>query len=254
MSRKQIDLNCDLGESFGVYKMGHDEEVIQLVSSINVACGFHGGDPDVMDKTVAMAKEFNVGVGAHPSYPDRLGFGRWNMDIPQETLTNIIIYQIGALDAFCQKHNVKLQHVKPHGNLNNMADKSETIASSIVEAVHALNPELPIFVKPHSELERVAVEKEQPVVLELFADRSYQNDLSLVPRTEHGAVITEPEVAADQVLRMVLDEQITTISGDEIDISGETICVHGDTPTAVHMIKVIKEKLAANQIEVRFDK
>lgn len=248
---KTIDLNCDMGESFGRYTLGHDDEVIQLVSSVNVACGFHGGDPDVMDHTVKMAKKYGVGIGAHPSFPDLLGFGRWNMDIPADTLKNIIIYQIGALQAFCQKHGVKMQHVKPHGNLNNMADIDRDIATSIVEAVHSIDPALPLFVKPNSELEHVAKEKGQPALLELFADRAYHRDRTLVSRRNKGAVITDPEKAAQNVLRMILENKVLTIEGEEIEISGETICVHGDTPTAVNMIKVIRQALAEQGITVR---
>ena len=154
-----VDLNCDMGESFGIYKLGYDEEVIKLISSVNVACGLHGGDPDVMEQTVKMAKEYNVGVGAHPGYPNLLGFGRWDMDVPSDTLVNIILYQIGALDAFCQKYDVQMQHVKPHGNLNNQADSDRDIATSIVEAVQAFDERLPIFVKPNSMLEKVARKK-----------------------------------------------------------------------------------------------
>ena len=245
-----IDLNCDMGESFGPYTLGHDDEVIQLISSVNVACGFHGGDPDVMDHTVKMAKKYNVGVGAHPGYPNLLGFGRWNMDVPAQTLTNLIIYQIGALHMFCQKHGVKMQHVKPHGNLNNMADFDEEIATSIVEATHAVSPDLPLFVKPNSELERVAKEKGQPAILELFADRAYHKDKSLVSRRVKGAVITDVDIAAKNVVRMVTENKLTAITGEEIEITGETICVHGDTPTAVHMIKVIREALAEKNITV----
>ena len=137
-----------MGESFGVYKLGLDDEVIKLISSANVACGFHGGDPNVMDHTVAMAKKYGVGVGAHPGFQDLAGFGRRNIDMEREDLMNLIIYQIGALDIFCQKHGVPLTHVKPHGNMNNMADAGEEIATTIVDAVLAVRPDLPIMVKP----------------------------------------------------------------------------------------------------------
>jgi 5-oxoprolinase (ATP-hydrolysing) subunit A len=250
MERKQIDINCDMGESFGPYTLGNDEEVMKLVSSINVACGFHGGDPDVMDHTVALAKKYEVGVGAHPGFPNLLGFGRWNMEIPPKTLTNIIIYQIGALDIFCKKHGISMQHVKPHGNLNNMADRDTSIATSIVEAVQSVNPALPIYVKPNSELERVAREKGQPFLLELFADRAYNTDMTLVSRREAGAVITNPHQAAVNVVRMVKENRITAINGDEIEVRGQTICVHGDTLTAVEMVKVLLQELEKENIIV----
>lgn len=247
---KEIDLNCDMGESFGAYTIGLDDDVIKLVSSVNVACGFHGGDPDVMDHTVAMAKRYNVGVGAHPGYPNLLGFGRWDMNVPERTLTNLIVYQIGALDIFCKKHGVKMQHVKAHGNLNNMADHDAEIATSIVEAVHIVNPALPLFVKPNSELERIAKIKGQPVILELFADRAYREDMSLVPRMHDGAVIVDADLAARNVLQMVTDNRIYAITGETIEVSGETICVHGDTSTALHMVRVIKKTLEKNDIKV----
>lgn len=246
----RIDLNCDMGESFGVYNLGYDKEVIKLISSVNIACGFHGGDPDVMDQTVAMAKEYGVGVGAHPGYPNLLGFGRWDMDVPDKTLKNIIVYQIGALDAFCKKHGVQMQHVKPHGNLNNQADFNEGIATSIVEAVQSIDRNLPLFVKPNSELERIAKEKNQPIVLELFADRAYNEDMSLVSRRKAGAVITDVNQAARNVVRMVTEKKMTTITGKEIDIKGESICVHGDTPTALKMIEVIREALKKEDIAI----
>ena len=171
---QKIDLNCDMGESFGVYKLGLDDEVIQLISSVNVACGFHGGDPNVMDHTVKMAKKYGVGVGAHPGFQDLAGFGRRNIDMEREDLMNLIIYQIGALDIFCQKHGVPLRHVKPHGNMNNMADSGEEMATNIVDAVLAVRPDLPVMVKPNSQLHLVAKTKGLPFILELFADRSLQ--------------------------------------------------------------------------------
>ncbi|MFS0673946.1 LamB/YcsF family protein [Ornithinibacillus sp. 179-J 7C1 HS] len=248
---KYIDLNCDIGESFGAYQLGRDDEVIKLVSSVNIACGFHGGDPDVMDRTVQMAKKYHVGVGAHPGFPNLLGFGRWNMDIPPKTLTNLILYQIGALDIFCKKHGVAMQHVKPHGNLNNMADTNTSIATSIVEAVQSVDMNLPIYVKPNSELERVAKQKGQPVLLELFADRAYNKDLTLVSRSQPGSVINEPEQVASNVLKIVTENKITAITGEEIDVVGETICVHGDTPSAVEMIKLLREKLEQVNISIK---
>lgn len=248
---KGIDLNCDMGESFGPYTLGHDEEVIQLISSVNVACGFHGGDPDVMNRTVEMAKEHNVGIGAHPGYPNLLGFGRWDMDVPRNTLMNIIIYQIGALDVFCKKHGVTMQHVKPHGNLNNQADFDKNIAECIVDAVQSIDTKLPLFVKPNSELEKIAKEKGQPVILELFADRAYHKNMSLVSRREAGSVITDIDEAAQNVVRMVTEKKVTAITGEEISIDGQSICVHGDTPTALKMIRAIREALKNESIAIK---
>lgn len=247
---KKIDLNCDMGEGLGTYQISNDEELIKFVSSVNVACGFHGGDPDVMDKTVKMAKKYNVSIGAHPGYPDLLGFGRWDMKIPQDTLKNIIIYQIGALDVFCKKYDVNMKHVKPHGSLNNQADFDREIAETIVEAVQAIDRTLAIFVKPNSQLEKVSREKGQPVVLELYADRAYHSNMSLVSRQEEGAVITDPKKVVENVLKMVHEKKIVSITGEEIPIEGESVCVHGDTPTALKMVKKLKNALVFEGIEI----
>lgn len=245
---KKIDLNCDIGEGYGPYTIGNDEDIIKLVSSVNIACGFHGGDPDVMDKTVQLAKKYNVRIGAHPGYPNLLGFGRWDMDIPRKTLTNIITYQIGALDIFCKKHGVNMQHMKPHGNLNNQADHDETIARAIVEAVQAIDTSLPILVKPNSQLEKVAISKGQPIILELFADRAYKKNLTLVSRHEKGAVITDVEDVVQHVVRIVKEGKIIAITGEEIDVDGQSICVHGDTVTALNMVKAIRTALERENI------
>ncbi len=249
--KKTIDLNCDMGESFGQYKLGNDDEVIQYISSANVACGFHAGDPNIMDHTVKIAKEHGVGVGAHPSFPDLAGFGRRNMDIPRDELMNLIIYQIGALDIFCQKHGVMMTHVKPHGNLNNMADSDEQLAINIVDAILSVRPDLPVFVKPYSQLHKVAERKGLPFKLEIFADRAYRKDFSLVSRREEGAVISDPEFVAERIIRMVTEGKVKAITGEEIEVNGETICVHGDTPTALEMIKIIKRRLEEAGIEVK---
>lgn len=248
---KTIDLNCDMGESFGQYKLGNDDEVIKYISSANVACGFHAGDPSIMDHTVKIAKEHGVGVGAHPSFPDLSGFGRRNMDIPRDELMNLIIYQIGALEIFCDKHGVELQHVKPHGNLNNMADSDEQLAINIVDAVLAVKPKLPIYVKPYSQLHKVAERKGLPFKLEIFADRAYHPDFSLLSRREEGAVISDPEFVADRIIRMVTEGKVKANNGEEIEVNGDTICVHGDTPTALDMIKVIRKRLEESGIEVK---
>ncbi|WP_085506125.1 LamB/YcsF family protein [Thalassobacillus devorans] len=248
---KTIDLNCDMGESFGVYKLGYDDEVIPLISSVNIACGFHGGDPNIMDHTVAMAKKYGVGVGAHPGFQDLIGFGRRNIDVERMDLMNVIIYQIGAINAFCEKHEVSLRHVKPHGNMNNMADTDEEMATNIVDAILEINEDLPLMVKPNSQLHKVAEAKGLPFVLEIFADREYNNDISLVSRKNKDAVIHDPDKVADRVLKMVTEGKVTTITGDEIQVEGESICVHGDTPTALEMIKRIKHKLESRDINIK---
>lgn len=249
--QKYIDLNCDMGESFGVYKLGMDDEVIKYISSANIACGFHAGDPNVMNHTVKMAKEYGVGVGVHPGFPDLIGFGRRDMDVSRKDIMNLIIYQIGALEVFCQKHGVSLQHIKPHGNLNNLTDHNRDLAESIVDAVLEVKPNLPIYVKSESLLHKVAEEKGLPVVRELFADRAYNDDMTLVSRKNKGAVITDPNMAAERVVRMITEGKVTTITGDEIDIQGETICVHGDTPTQLELIRVLRSKLNEAGVEIK---
>lgn len=248
--QKYIDINCDMGESFGVYKLGMDEEVIPLISSANIACGFHGGDPNVMDRTVEMAKKCGVGIGVHCGFPDLIGFGRRNMDIARRDLMNLIVYQIGALDAFCKKHGVSLQHIKPHGNMNNMADDDVELATNIVDAVLSVTPELPIFVKPNSELHKVAAAKGLPFVPEVFADRAYNSDTTLVSRKFDHAVITDPDLAADRAVRLVTEGKVTSVTGEDIEVDGVSICVHGDTPTALQMIRTMRRKLEEASVKV----
>lgn len=250
--KKTIDINCDMGESFGVYKLGNDDEVIKLISSANIACGFHGGDPNVMDHTVKIAKEHGVGIGAHPGFPDLLGFGRRNIDISREDLINIIIYQIGALEMFCKKYNVIMQHVKPHGSMNNMADYDANIAESIVDAILSINPHLPIYVKPNSQLYRIAKQKGLPFVLEFFADRAYNNDLSLVSRKNKDAIISNPAEVAQRVLKMATEGMVETITGDEIEINVESVCVHGDTSTSLKIIQEVRNELIKKGVSISF--
>jgi UPF0271 protein len=245
-----IDLNCDMGESFGAYQLGMDEEVIQLISSANVACGFHGGDPNVMDRTVELARIYGVGVGAHPGYPDLNGFGRRFMDMERREIINMIVYQIGALQAFCTKHGVRIQHVKLHGALANRVDIDEALANHAADAVLAVNPELPIFVTPNSVMHKVSLEKGLQPILEIYADRAYNDDLTLVSRKMTGAVITDPDMAANRVLKMISEGKVTTINGNEVDIKGQTICVHGDTQTALRMITKIRLLMENNGFQI----
>lgn len=245
---KRIDLNCDMGESFGVYKLGMDDEVIKLITSANIACGFHGGDPNVMNHSVEMAKKYDVAVGAHPGFPDLIGFGRRNMDISYLELKNLITYQIGSIDAFCKKHGVKLHHIKPHGNLNNMAAENEEIARSIIDTVLELDPNLPIYVIPNQYPHKIAKENGLPYILEIYADRAYNSDLTLVSRKIEGAVITNPKEAAKRAVKMVVEGKVTAITGEELEIEGSTICVHGDTPTALEMIKEMRKQLQKAEV------
>lgn len=247
---KYIDLNCDMGESFGAYKLGNDEEVIELISSANIACGFHAGDPNVMDRTVRMAKEQGVGIGVHMGFPDLLGFGRRDIDIAKDDLVNYIIYQIGALQAFCKKHGVEIQHIKSHGSMGNMSYVNHTVADAVTDAILHVVPDTKLFVIANTVVHKLAVEKGIAVVLEVFADRTYTNDGTLVSRKQEGAVIKDPEKAADQVLQMVLDGNVTTIDGNVIKMEADSICVHGDTQGALEIVRHVKSKLEENNVTI----
>jgi UPF0271 protein len=247
---KKIDLNCDMGESFGVYKLGMDEEAIQYITSANIACGFHAGDPNIMDQTVALAKKYGVGIGVHVGFPDLLGFGRRNMDVSPEDLINYNIYQIGALEAFTRKHGLKIQHIKPHGSMSNMADTDPIIANAIVDSVLSLFPDMKLFLRQGTELHKIAVKKGIPVVLELYADRAYTREGYLVSRKIPGSVIKDPEIIAKNVLRMVVEGKAETMDGELFDIKGDSICVHGDTTGAVEIIKRVREKLQEAGVEI----
>ena len=250
----RVDINCDMGESFGAYKLGLDEEVIRYITSANIACGWHAGDPLVMDKTVRMAKERGVGVGAHPSYPDLLGFGRRNMNCSAEEIRNYVVYQIGALRAFCDVHQVKLRHVKPHGNLYLTAVEDEITARAIAEGIVRFDPELMYVSLAGSKGElmtRIGKEVGLRVVLEAFPDRAYTAEGTLVTRKHPGAVIKEPEQVAERALKMAREGKVIAIDGTEIHLEAETLCVHGDTPGAVNLVKQIRERLEKEGIEVK---
>ena len=244
-----VDLNCDLGESFGAWKMGTDEEVLPWISSCNIACGFHAGDPRVMDKTVQAAKKFGVGVGAHPSFPDRVGFGRRNMELTYHEVVTDVLYQIGALESFCRSHGVALQHVKPHGQLNNLAVTDGTLAQAIVDAVKCFDPHL-ILVSYGGELLRRGQQEGLLVAIEAFADRAYHSDGRLVSRKVEGAVLHDPKKVLKRALAMVNDQQITTIDGGIFEVHPDTLCVHGDTPGASLLAQKLRRGLEEAGVQV----
>lgn len=246
-----IDLNCDLGESFGAYKIGMDEEVIPYITSANVACGYHAGDPLVMKKTVAMCKARGVGIGAHPGYPDLLGFGRRNMTVKPEEAKAYVMYQVGALKAFCDAEGVSMRHVKPHGALYNMAGKDYVLARAIAEGVQAVDGNLRLMALSGSQMIRAAEDIGLPYASEVFADRAYQSDGSLVPRTQPGAMIEEEDEAIRRVIRMALEGKVTSIDGEEIAIRADSVCVHGDGLKALAFVKKIHAALEAEGIEVK---
>ena len=250
--KRRIDINCDLGESYGHFKIGHDNEIMPHITSANIACGFHAGDPVTIARTVKLAKRFKVAVGAHPGYPDLLGFGRREMKLSKEELENCVIYQIGALQTMAKAVSLSLQHVKPHGALYDMASKDEELSKTIIEAVQRVNPKLILFALPKSYTAKVAAKKGQPVAFEAFADRAYNPNGTLVPRSQPNAVIENPQLVAKRVIQMIAEETVTTINGKEVHL-GEvhTICIHGDTPTAIELVKKLKAELIAAKIEVK---
>ncbi|WP_270180487.1 5-oxoprolinase subunit PxpA [Alkalihalobacillus sp. CinArs1] len=243
-----IDLNCDLGESFGAYTIGQDEKVLELVSSANVACGFHAGDPRIMNRTVKWAKEHHVGIGAHPGFPDLTGFGRRKMIITPEEAYTLVLYQIGALHGFCSAHEVELQHVKPHGALYNMASKDAELANAIAQAVKDFDSELILFGLANSELIQAAKLSGVRYASEVFADRTYQPDGTLTPRTEKNAMITDEQTAIDQVISMVKHGIVRAVDGTSISIEADTVCVHGDEPSALAFIQSLRKRFKAENI------
>ncbi len=245
-----VDLNSDLGESFGAYKIGRDEEVIPLVSSANVACGFHAGDPSIMAKTAALCKENGIAMGAHPGFCDLVGFGRRNMNVAPIDVKNMILYQVGALDAFCKAQGIKLQHVKPHGALYNMAAKDAALAKAICEAVYEYDPSLILMGLAGSEMIVQAKAIGLPYASEVFADRAYEDDGTLVARTKPGAMIKDEDEAVKRVIGMIKTHKVTSINGKEIEIVPDSVCVHGDSEKALIFVKKIRDALKNEGIAV----
>ena len=244
----KIDLNCDMGESFGMYKMGLDEEVIKHISSANVACGFHAGDPMWMRHTVRLAEEHGVAVGAHPSFPDLNGFGRRNMSVEPEEAKNDVIYQVGALSAFTA--GGKLQHVKPHGAMYNQAVSDEALARAICEAVLEVDEDMVLLVLAGSPWERTAADMGLRVAREIFADRAMNPDGSLVSRSREGSVIHDVEEVVERSLRMVTESRAVAITGEEMEVEAESLCLHGDTPGAVEMARTLERQLRASGVDI----
>lgn len=246
----KIDLNSDLGESFGAYKIGRDTDIVPLVSSANVACGFHAGDPTVMARTVTLCKESGTAVGAHPGFDDLQGFGRRNMSVSPEDAKNMIIYQVGALDAFCRASGVRLQHVKPHGALYNMAAKDKKLADAICRGIYDYDPSLILMGLAGSEMIASAKEIGLPYASEVFADRAYEDDGTLVARTKPGAMIEDEDEAVERVVTMIKTHTVKTISGKTIEIVPDSVCVHGDSQKALAFVEKIRKTLTAEGVEI----
>ncbi|TWE01115.1 UPF0271 protein [Neobacillus bataviensis] len=247
----RVDLNCDMGESFGAYKMGTDEEILDYVTSANIACGFHAGDPATMRKMVTLALEKGIAIGAHPGLPDLVGFGRRNMDISPQEAFDMIVYQIGALYGFVKAEGGKMQHVKPHGALYNMAAKSRELSDAIAQAVYKVDSDLILFGLSGSELVKAGQAIGLRTASEVFADRTYQQDGSLTPRRQPDAMITDDKLAIDQVIRMVKEGKVLSQQGVEVKIQAETVCIHGDGPHALNFARQIRELLINSDVNVQ---
>lgn len=246
----KIDLNSDLGESFGRYTLGMDSRIIPLISSANVACGYHASDPVVMEKTVALAKGAGIGIGAHPGYPDLMGFGRRNLDVTPAEARAYTLYQLGALDGFCRANGVKMQHVKPHGALYNMAGKDYALAKGICEAIASFDKKLIVMALSGSELVRAAEDMGLRVAREVFADRAYEEDGSLVNRRKEGSMVTDENLAISRVVRMIVEQKVTAITGKDIPIRADSVCVHGDGEKALAFVEKIRAELTAQGIQI----
>jgi len=247
----RIDINCDMGESFGAYKLGRDEEVMKYISSANIACGWHAGDPMVMEQTVRLAKQNGVAVGAHPGYPDLMGFGRRRMGLTLNEIENYILYQIGALYSFTKAHGVLLQHVKVHGALGNLAFVDVEVSEAIARATLRFGKELILVVYSGTIMVQAAVETAIRFVEEVYADRVYNPDGTLQSRRIAGSVIHDPERAASQALTMVREGYVVAHDGTRVKVKPETLCVHGDTPSALAILQKIRDELKKASISVK---
>lgn len=248
---KQVDLNADMGESFGDWVMGNDAALLDIVTSANIACGFHAGDPDVMAQTMRMAQAKGVGLGAHPGFADLQGFGRRRLALSKDSLHSMITYQIGAAQAMARSVGETLSHVKLHGALSNMASEDLAMARICVQAIKGAAPKTPIMVLSGTPLQRAAEELNCPWAGEIFADRAYNDDSTLVSRSIDGSVIHDPDIAASRILKMVQSDAIIANSGKVIPARIDTICVHGDTPNAIEIAKRVRLTLEGAGVAVK---
>jgi UPF0271 protein len=245
-----VDLNSDVGEGFGAWSIGADRELMPLITSANIACGFHAGDPDAMRATVDLARRHGVAVGAHPGYPDRQGFGRRRMDLTPAEIESAVLYQIGAIYAFTRAAGVPLAHVKPHGALYNFAARDPAASEAIARAVRSFSAELILVGLAGSLLIKAAEAAGIPHAAEAFVDRAYAPDGSLRPRTLPGAVLTDPQAAVAQAVGIARDGAVRTPEGS-IAVHADTLCLHGDTPGAVQLARAVREGLTAAGVQLR---
>jgi UPF0271 protein len=238
-----VDLNCDMGESFGAWQMGRDAELMDYVSSINVACGFHAGDASVIRKTIETAIKKDVAIGAHPSFPDLQGFGRRAMSLSAREIFDVVLYQVSALKGICEAFGTTLHHVKPHGALYNQAAKDAKLAEAIAQAVKAIDENLILYGLSNSFLISEAERINLKTASEVFADRTYQADGTLTPRTEPNALIEETEQAVSQVLQLIREQSVTAVTSEIVSLKSETVCIHGDGENALEFATAIHQKL-----------
>lgn len=245
-----VDLNADMGESFGPWKMGDDESLLKIITSANIACGFHAGDPDVMASTMKLAAENDVGIGAHPGFPDLQGFGRRNMKLPHDNLRNLVRYQLGAAIGMATAVGTKVRHLKLHGALANMCSADINMARACYQGALDVDPDIIVMVLAATKQEAAVRELGCNWVGEIFADRAYNDDGTLVDRSLPGAVIHDADVAGPRILNMVREGAIITESGKRLETSIDTICLHGDGPTAVQIARLVRDNLIGGGVEV----
>lgn len=251
MNKLQIDINCDLGESFGRFKVGQDKQIMPLLTSCNIACGFHGGDPLTIQTTIELALKHNVQIGAHPSYPDLAGFGRRKMDLPLNELKSLMMYQISALKGMVEGIGGSLKHVKPHGALYNVMAVDENVARCIIEAVRLIDSTLILVGPAGRDWYDVACSMGCHVVQEVFSDRNYNDDLTLVSRNVQNAMIQTIEARVSHVKRIVLEQKVKALSNHEVPIQGKTICIHGDHELAIDTAKQLRTILESNGVIIQ---
>jgi UPF0271 protein len=246
----RIDLNCDMGESFGAYRIGEDDKIIPYITSANIACGYHAGDPMVMARTIALARQHRVAVGAHPGYPDLMGYGRRSLETFPGEIRNYLLYQLGALGAFAKSEGVSLQHVKPHGALYNLTSDDERAASELIEAIKGYDPELILVTLAGSRCAQMATDVGLRVAREAFPDRAYLQGGRLAPRTLPGAVIHDRDMVRERALELAARGKIPTLDGNEIALEVDTLCIHGDTPGAWELAAAVREALETAGIQL----
>jgi len=244
-----IKLNCDLGESYGAWKMGTDEQIMPYIDMANVACGFHASDPFIMDKTVKLAIQNNVIIGAHPGYPDLLGFGRRDMSFSSDEITQLVLYQVGALQAICEAKGARVEYVKPHGALYNNMMKDRSQLTAIIEAVASLKDSIPLMILANADAEenkQLAEKHSVSLLFEAFADRRYADDGNLLSRSIEGSVLEDDKAVKDQIQMLITDKQVTSVSGNTLSIEADTLCVHGDNAHALESVKNIRQFIDSN--------